>query len=211
MTFFHRDLWLLVLKNLSYKTLLYLKVFRDFQDFSDKYIWKHRNDLLQILCETFSYKLLLKLPLLNSGINVNKEFNCKVYFFEKPINVPPLFRVVVHQLSRMIPPLIKAKANPNYSYNGKSLLMVAVEKQNDTIVKILLRAINDSKQYDMPLIRSIGGNIGITRLLLEAKADTNHIKEYILNNPKYCIRKRDKVLSLVQKHNNLRNKFKCKS
>lgn len=40
--YLHVNLWLLVLKNLPLETLLIQKCFRNFRDFSNRYIWKHR-------------------------------------------------------------------------------------------------------------------------------------------------------------------------
>lgn len=75
--YLHANLWLLVLKNLPLENLLTLKCFRDLQDFENRYVWKHREIIIQIYRYTF--KSAEVLIIYSRFKHVNASLNNFVY------------------------------------------------------------------------------------------------------------------------------------
>ncbi|XP_057318733.1 ankyrin-1-like [Microplitis mediator] len=158
---------------------------------------KENQSPLQIAIEKNNINLVKLLIKNNADINVvTKDYETALIFSIKnenfnlfkilldagaevnPVNLPPLFVAIEKNCYTMTKRLIERGANINTIYNNQTALIIAVEKENLKIAKLLIRNKADIN-IEVAVAKTalsaaiIKGNFVIFKMLVDAIADLN--------------------------------------
>lgn len=192
----HVNLWLLVLKNLNIGSLLQLKIFRNLTDFSDKYIWKCRKNLINETIKKSKCSLEIFTLLLKANVDANcviqKNLQCKLS--RRSYRQTTLLMFLSKQTEKFgfIKALLDHKADPNITdYNGSSALHYLCGHNNYKYIKLFIdykANINLESENGRTPLMSCGHDNETIMELLKYGADLQY-KNRFNNNALYyaCI------------------------
>lgn len=139
------------------------------------------------------------IDILSTGLNpsnVNNALNGKSN---------PLLVAIDRNAEKSVGYLLSIKANPDVEINSRTALMLAVQKQNTQIVKLLLKhgaSINatDSLGNTALMIASTGSKLNIVKILIRHGAALNHRNKKGLNARDFAIRSHNKAIGVYLKN-----------
>lgn len=116
-----------------------------------------------------------------------------------------LIQAIESNSPKVVQYLLEKKADPNYSYNSRTPLMYAAQKQNICIIRQLLKygaAINekDSIGNTALMIASTGSKLNIVKLMIRRGASLNHRNKKGLNARDFAVRSHNKAIAAYLKN-----------
>lgn len=120
-------------------------------------------------------------------------------------NINPLLLAIENNAPKSVHYLLNVNANPDATISTRTGLMLASQKQNFEIVKLLLKhgaSINatDSLGNTALMIASTGSKLNIVKVLIRHGASLNHRNKKGLNARDFAIRSHNKAIAVYLKN-----------